>query len=117
MDDLRLGAAVRAIRHRLRLRQSDVAAIAGVSQETVSLIELGRLDRLTIHTLRAVCTAVGVRLALAPGWRGGEVDRLLDRAHAELAAACGTVLQRNGWAVVPELTFSRYGERGSIDLV
>ena len=43
MDDLRAGSVVRAVRHRLRLRQLDVAQIAGVSQLTVSLVEAGQL--------------------------------------------------------------------------
>lgn len=117
VDDLRIGAIVRAVRHKQRLRQSDLAALAGVSQETVSLIELGRLELLTLRTLRRVAGAAGVRLPLEARWRGGEADQLLDRAHAELSARCASVLSRYGWVMVPEMTFSRYGERGSIDIL
>ena len=67
--------------------------------------------------MRAVTAAVGIKLDLEPRWRGGQVDRLLDRAHAELADTCARVLHRAGWDLLPELTFSRYGERGSIDLL
>ncbi len=102
---------------RLNLRQSDVAALARVSQRTVSLVEAGRLDGLTMHTLRAVTDALRIRLVLLAQWRGGDADRLLDAAHAGLVDSCARTLGRCGWQVVAELTFSRYGERGSIDLV
>ena len=45
------------------------------------------------------------------------MDRLVDDRHAVLVAAAGSLLTRAGWEVLPEVTYSRYGERGSIDLV
>jgi Holliday junction resolvase-like predicted endonuclease len=117
MDDLRIGAIARAVRHRLGLRQLDVALKAGVSQRTVSSIELGRFDHAAIYTVRAVLGAVGIRLVLDARWQGGEAEAILDRAHAELIEACARVLRQYGWHVMAEQTFSRYGERGSIDLL
>jgi hypothetical protein len=48
---------------------------------------------------------------------GGELDRLLDSAHAALGGAVTESLRRNGWEVRPEVSFSRWGERGVIDLL
>jgi len=117
MDDVRVGALVRAVRQRMGLRQSDVAAAARVSQKTVSLIESGRLNEVTVRTLRIVLEPLRIRLGFLALWQGGEADRLLDASHAALVDACARVLRRHGWEVIVELTFSRYGERGSIDLV
>jgi len=50
-------------------------------------------------------------------WRGGDLDRLLDEGHAALLGRVAKVLEAAGWVVRPEVTFSVYGERGSIDLV
>ncbi|MGH2386204.1 MAG: hypothetical protein ACRDGB_14305, partial [Candidatus Limnocylindria bacterium] len=50
-------------------------------------------------------------------WRGGELDRLLDAGHAALQALCKGQLDAAGWIVRVEVTFSRFGERGSIDLL
>jgi Holliday junction resolvase-like predicted endonuclease len=50
-------------------------------------------------------------------WRGGEVDRLLDRGHADLVGRTVGILERSGWAVATEATYSRYGERGSYDVL
>ena len=50
-------------------------------------------------------------------WRGGELDRLLDAGHAALQDAFKRRLEAGGWIVRVEVTFSRYGERGSIDLI
>lgn len=67
--------------------------------------------------LRRICAALDAELALELRWRGGALDRLLDERHALLGAAVADILRANGWHVVPEATYSRYGERGSIDLL
>ncbi len=48
---------------------------------------------------------------------GEDLDRLLDADHAEIVERVSTLLGRHGWEVVPEVTFSIYGERGSIDIL
>ena len=50
-------------------------------------------------------------------WRGGELDQLLDAAHARLGEDLVGLLTADGWTVVPDVSFSIYGERGSIDLL
>jgi transcriptional regulator with XRE-family HTH domain len=63
MDDLRVGAIVRAVRRRRGLRQADVARLAGVAQSTVSEIERGRLEPLCLRTIRNVCSALEMAAA------------------------------------------------------
>lgn len=50
-------------------------------------------------------------------WRGGDLDRLLDEGHAFLVGRCAEKLTARGWNVRPEVTYSVWGERGSIDLL
>jgi hypothetical protein len=50
-------------------------------------------------------------------WRGGNMDRLTDAAHARLGDEVVGMLKADGWTVVPEVSFSVFGERGSIDLL
>lgn len=117
MDDLRLGAALRALRLRAGLRQSDVARLAGVSPSLVSSIEAGRLATVALGTLRRVFAAVGAGFEGLVRWRGPALERLLDARHAALVDASAARLRRLGWEVRPEVSYSEYGERGSIDIL
>jgi transcriptional regulator with XRE-family HTH domain len=117
VDDQRIGAALRALRRRRGLRQADVARITGLAQSTVSRIERGHLDALSLRALRAAFGALDARLVARVLWRGGEIDRVLDERHAELVGTVARHLQGLGWTVLPEVTFSVYGERGSIDIL
>jgi len=117
MDDLRTGQVLRSLRRRAGFRQSDLAATTGVSTATVSRAERGHLDTLSIATVRRLFAAVDARIEVSPRWRGGDVDRLLDLDHAHVSATAAAMLRAYGWAVLSEVTFSVYGERGSIDLV
>lgn len=117
MDDLRVGSMIRAVRHRLGWTQSDLAARAGISQRTVSAIEGGHLERATVRAIRAVAAALEVRLAFAPQWRGGDALRLLDSGHAAIVNHVVAILTNADWETVVEYTFSRFGERGAVDIV
>jgi hypothetical protein len=88
-----------------------------VSQSTVSRIERGELQGIPVGVLRRVFAAAGATVVLIPSWRGGTLDRLLDEWHALLSAAALEGLRRNDWVVLPEVSFSHFGERGSIDLL
>jgi len=117
MDGLRIGRTVRALRHRLGWRQADLAARAGVSQSLVSLIERGRIEAVAVGKLVAVLRALDADLVLLARWRGGDLDRLLDEAHAGLVGATAAMLATAGWSVEVEVTYSIDYERGSIDLL
>lgn len=117
MDDLRVGALVRAVRHRLRWTQAKVAARAGVSQRAVSRVETGRIDEMAVRHVRAVAAALEIRIEVAAHWRGGDGVRLLDSSHAALVDLVVTLLRRRGWKTMLEYTFNEYGERGSVDVV
>ncbi|MDQ2934159.1 MAG: helix-turn-helix domain-containing protein [Chloroflexota bacterium] len=117
MEDLRVAALLRAVRLRRAWRQQDVGLRASVDQTTISLIERGLFERLTLGKLRQVAAALEVQLPFEPRWRGGESARLLDRAHASLVESAVRVLRSGDWTVTVEYTFNHYGERGSVDLV
>lgn len=112
-----MGAALRSVRIRQRLRQDDVAARAGVSQAQVSLAERGHLEKLTLRSLRRIGRALQVDLPITPRWRGPELDRLLDAGHARLVEITMRDLASRGWDAIPEWSFSHFGERGSVDIV
>lgn len=112
-----VGAAVCALRQRSGLRQVDLAAQARTSQSTVSRVERGLWDEISWSRLKRVCDAAGLRLGVEGRWRGGELARLLDRDHAALGQFLRPRLEGMGWRSEVEVTYSRYGERGSIDLL
>ncbi|MGI8534027.1 MAG: helix-turn-helix domain-containing protein, partial [Candidatus Limnocylindrales bacterium] len=73
MLDQTVGAAIRAVRLRLGLRQSDVAARAGVARSVVSEVERGHLDDQKLAVVRRVAAALDVRVDMVARWRGGEL--------------------------------------------
>jgi transcriptional regulator with XRE-family HTH domain len=116
-DDTRLGRRYRALRHRLGWRQEDVGARAGVSQDTVSRTERGRISEVSVPALRRQAAALGGELRIALLFRAGELDRLMDEGHAALVGAVMLRLESLGWETRPEVSFAVYGERGSIDIL
>jgi transcriptional regulator with XRE-family HTH domain len=118
MDDIRVGAAVRAVRVRRRWRQEDVAARAGVSRAFVSLVERGHLDRVSMATIRRIAACLDMRVDIVARWRGGELDRLLNARHSALhETVAAHFLGLPGWHLAPEVSFSIFGERGVIDIL
>ena len=117
MDDAQAGRRFRALRHRLGWRQEDLAIRAGVSRGLVSLIERGRIDEVTIRRLRRVARELDAEYVAVLRWRGGDLDRLMDEGHATLVGRAATILRADGWEVQVELSYSVYGERGSIDIL
>lgn len=91
--------------------------MAGVSQDVVSNLELGRLDRSTVRALRAVTRALDMDVVIDVRWRGGDLDRLEDAGHAALVARVVALLRSLGWEAQAEVSFAVYGERGSIDVL
>ena len=117
VDDIRVGRLLRALRRRRRLRQRDLAAIVGISQSAVSLIERGHLSTLSIRTVRVSFAAVDARFESLVSWRGGAIDRLLDERHARLVGEFARTLASLAWDVHDEVAFARFGERGAIDIL
>jgi transcriptional regulator with XRE-family HTH domain len=117
MDDYRLGRMAWVLRQRLELRQEDVAARAAVSHDTVSRLERGDIDGMTLATIRRTFAVFDTEVVLYVRWRGGDIDRLLDRRHAAMGETLAGRLSDLGWTVMPEVSFSEFGERGSIDLL
>lgn len=117
MDDRTTGLVIRALRRRRGWRQSDLAARAGVSQSTISRAERGWLEDLSLRVIRAIFAALEARVQLVPRWRGAELDRLLDEDHSTVVAAGARRLENLGWIAELEVTYSEFGERGSIDIL
>jgi transcriptional regulator with XRE-family HTH domain len=118
MDDLRVAAAFRSVRLRRRLRQSDVAAAAGVSRGFISLLERGHLERASLRAVRRVAAALEIRIEVLARWRGGDLDRLLNARHSALHESMSRLFEGlPGWVAAPEVSFAVYGERGVIDIL
>jgi transcriptional regulator with XRE-family HTH domain len=117
MDDMRLGQLLRAARIRRGWRQCDVAARAGVSQQTVSRLERGMVAACRVEDVRRVASILEIQLEFHARWRGGEGARLISAQHSAMAEDASNRLPRFGWVVRPEVSFSIWGERGVIDLL
>ncbi|MBI2763889.1 MAG: helix-turn-helix transcriptional regulator [Chloroflexi bacterium] len=118
MDDIRVGALIRSVRLRRAWRQADVAAVARVSRSQVSRVERGRLEELHVVELRAIASALEIRLPFTPLWRGGDMDRVLNERHNLMQERLAAIVRsRPDWECSAEVTFSIWGERGSIDLL
>lgn len=81
------------------------------------LAETGRLDQLTIGQVVALFAALDASVDLVVRWRGEGADRLLDAGHAALVELTVQILQAAGWTTAVEVSFSSFGERGSIDIL
>jgi len=117
VDAVRFGHQVRALRRRRGWRQEDLAATSGVSRATVARVELGGAGRQQVQTLERIAVALSARLEARLLWNGEAIDRLLDEAHATIANDFSGRLVAGNWIVAPEVSFSVFGERGSIDLL
>ncbi|MEA2623004.1 MAG: hypothetical protein QOH61_1914 [Chloroflexota bacterium] len=110
------GRALRAIRRRQGKRLSDVAVAARLSRSTASRVERGEWDGITYRSITAVAAALDAALASVVSWHGAALDRLLDEGHARLVGLVVKQLRALGWVVAVEVSYSVYGERGSIDV-
>lgn len=116
-DDYRIGRMVLELRISRGLRQEDVASRAGLSRPTLSRLERGLVDGLTVGSLRAISRALEMPSIVSLGWRAPEIDRLRDRRHAAMVEQMVAILGALGWEARPEYSFSHYGERGAIDIL
>lgn len=117
MDGRRLAREYRALRQHQRLTQAALGLRARVSRTMIRRIERAALRGLRIGPLMDTADALGADLEVRLRWNGERLDRLLDGAHARLVDAFASMLRTWGWEVAVEVTFSEFGERGSIDLL
>jgi transcriptional regulator with XRE-family HTH domain len=119
MDDQRFGSVVRSVRIKRGWRQRDLAERAKVSASTISRIERGHLETLSIKALRAVAAALDVRVDLQARWRAGDLDRLLNAKHSALHEQVARRFRDRlpAWLFEPEVSFAIYAERGVIDIL
>jgi hypothetical protein len=116
VDDERLGQLVRLLRQRSGRTQVGLAAAASVPLRDLKRVEDGLAAEVKLGRLRALMTACDGRGRFVPWWQGALADRLLDERHARIVERIVAVLVARGWAVDVELSFSEFGERGSIDI-
>ena len=83
----------------------------------VSLVERGRVGGVPVGDLHRIAGALEADLDVRLRWHGEGLDRLLDQAHAGLVDGVVRLLQRDGWATAVEVSFSIWGERGSVDVM
>ena len=117
MDDTRLGRLIRVLRHRRGWRQVDLARRAGVGPGLISRLEAGRLGPLPVASVRAVVATFGLSYEGSIRGLGAGEDRLLDERHAALLGVGAGWLNTFGWPTRAEVSYSEWGERGSVDLV
>jgi len=116
-EDQRLGQLLRAIRREMNLTQAKLASEARIPREDIIAVEAGRASEIELARLRRLFGAVDARLKVTVWWRGAAADQLLDARHASLSERGIQVLASLSWLVLSEVTFSEFGERGSIDIL
>ncbi len=99
------------------MTQQDVADSSGLSRAKVSQLENHQLEKLSVPELDSSFAALGASFTVGARWNGAALDRLLDEGHARLAGLVAKELRRAGWEVAFEVTFSEFGDRGSIDIL
>jgi transcriptional regulator with XRE-family HTH domain len=117
VNDREFGRGLRAARLAIGKRQVDASAEAGISQSSWSRLEDGELGKHSVDTIRAAVAAVDGHLNLDFRWHGAAIDRLLDERHAAIAEVLSGSLRPLGWETHLEVTYSSWGERGSIDIL
>jgi hypothetical protein len=92
--------------------------MAGASTSTISRLEHGDFDRISLRALRKVAAKLEVGLELVPRSSGGDLERLVNARHAALGESVSAwITLQPGWIVATEVSFSIFGERGIIDLL
>ena len=114
-DDEGLARASRLLRRRHQLTQPAMV-VPGRSRHFTRRLESGLAGELRLDDIRGHFSMLGARVRVSVWWNGALLDRLLDEEHAGIVEAAVGAVRRYGWSVETEVTFSEYGERGSIDL-
>lgn len=118
MRDVPFGRLVRLSRIRLGWRQVELAEKAGATRTAVSFVERGHLDAVLFGVVRTIAAELDLDIEVDVRSRAVNVDRVLNARHAAMAEFLVAWLSGfAGWIVRAEVTYSEYGERGSIDLL
>lgn len=90
---------------------------AKCSASTISRFERGRVGSCSVNVVRRMLEALDAWILMKVIWHGGELDRLLDADHSMLQErwAARKHASAAGWVSRAEVTYSVFGERGSID--
>lgn len=88
-----------------------------MSIATVSRVERGSFDPISVGMLLRIAAAMEIRIDWTPRWRGGELDRMLNAGHSAIHEAAALELAGTDWRTAAETTFAIYGERGVIDIL
>jgi len=107
----------RTLRHRQGLTQESLSSKSGVARWRIVWLESGRVDALRVGDVEQILDALGARFYLGVSHNGAALDRLLDEVHAALVGSFVELLQRLGWESRVEISFSEFGDRGSIDIL
>jgi transcriptional regulator with XRE-family HTH domain len=117
VDPRRFGAELRAHRTRRQLSQARLETRCGIGRSKISRIERGAIDRVPFGDIVAPANALDARVEIDVSWRGASLDRLVDARHAALVGAIVQWLSAADWTCVTEVSFSIWGERGSVDVL
>jgi transcriptional regulator with XRE-family HTH domain len=75
-----LGAEVARVRREIRLSQTDLARAAGVSRQSVSLLERGAITDLGVQKVMRVLDALDLELVVRPAGHPVTLDDLRPRS-------------------------------------
>ncbi|HSH21197.1 MAG TPA: helix-turn-helix transcriptional regulator [Candidatus Caenarcaniphilales bacterium] len=117
MNGYRIGRLHRVLRHRAGLTQEELARKCSVGRWKIVKLEAGELADLRLGDVDRCFAALDARLDVRGWYHGAAADRLLDEGHAGLAAQAVDVLRPYGWVSQVEVSFSEFGERGSVDVL
>jgi transcriptional regulator with XRE-family HTH domain len=117
VDLTRIGLDLRLLRQHRGWTQQRLADEVGVARSSIAAIEGGHAERVALAVLLRVAAALGARLSVRVYWQGEALDRLRDERHAAIVERVLRLLTAEGWIVRTEVSFSEYGERGSIDVL
>lgn len=117
MINKRVGELHRKLRHRALLSQQALSERCGVARWKISRLEMNDLDTLRLAEVDRCLSALGAELEIRGIYRGAAADRLVDEGHAAIVARVVEILHGLGWEAHVEVSFNRWGERGSYDVL
>jgi hypothetical protein len=116
-DDERLAELYRKLRRQAGLTQLEISIAAAVPLRDPHRLESGDASQISLGRIRRLFAQLDARTRLTIWWNGAALDRLLDEEHAAMVERAAVLIGGYGWATPTEVTFSQYGERGSIDIL